>query len=237
MYFFIMLCLYSQVCIEFFLCVFGLVLALQCLHSHARHPPARHPPHHRLLGYQGVAFLQCALLVATTLCALLIWRHACPLPPHAPHAGSSWRPRSSWRPLTFDSSLLICFCSACTSDAACWLRRPPVRRRALRESTTSCSCLIVLALSVSLHRSNIIFASALPATNSFHLFTRDNKEWKIEQRQHTPLGLLQLELARERCVLYSEAHQERVVAGMRQGLADVGAAGTIADEHIMRNCP
>ena len=84
--------------------------------------------------------------------------------------------RSSWRPLTSDSSLLICFCSACTSDAACWLRRPPVRRRALRESTTSRSALIVLALSVSLHRSNIIFASDIPATNSFHLFTRDGVE-------------------------------------------------------------
>ena len=99
--------------------------------------------------------------------------------------------RSSWRPLTSDSSFLICFFSACTSDTACWLRRPPVRRRALRESTTSRSALIVLALSVSLHRSNIIFASDLTATNSFHLFTRDNKEWKIEQRQHTPLGLFQ----------------------------------------------
>ena len=88
MYFFIILCLYSQVCIEFFLCVFGLVLVLQCLHSHARRPPVRHPPHHHLLGYQGAAFLQCALLVATTLCALLMWRHACPLPPHAPHAVS-----------------------------------------------------------------------------------------------------------------------------------------------------
>ena len=68
-------------------------------------------------------------------------------------------------------------------------------------------------------------------------FHKDNKEWKIEQRQHTPLELLQLELARERRVLYSEAHQERVVAGMRQGSADVGVAGTIADEHIMQNCP
>jgi len=112
-----------------------------------------------------------------------------------------------------------------------------VRRRALRESTTSRSFLIVLALSVSLHRSNIVFASDITATNSFHLFTRDQKEWKMKQRQYTPLGLLQLELARERRVLYSEAHQERVVAGMRQGLADVGVAGTIADEHIMRNCP
>jgi len=33
MYFFIILCLYSQVCIEFFLGVFGLVLVLQNLHS------------------------------------------------------------------------------------------------------------------------------------------------------------------------------------------------------------
>ena len=52
MYFFIILCLHSQVCIEFFLCVFGLVLVLQYLHSHARRPPARHPPHHHLLGYR-----------------------------------------------------------------------------------------------------------------------------------------------------------------------------------------
>ena len=67
--------------------------------------------------------------------------------------------RSSWRPLTSDSSWMICLCSAYTSDADCWLRRPPVRRRALRESTTSRSCLIVLTLSVSLHRSSIVFAS------------------------------------------------------------------------------
>ena len=46
---------------------------------------------------------------------------------------------------------------------------------------------------------------------------------RVEQRQHTPLGLLQLELARERRVLYSEAHQERVVADMRQGSADTKA--------------
>ena len=65
MYFFIILCLYSQVCNEFFLCVFGLVLVLQYLHSHARRPPA----HHHLLGYHGAAFLRCALLVVTTLCA------------------------------------------------------------------------------------------------------------------------------------------------------------------------
>ena len=58
----------------------------------------------------------------------------------------------------------------------------------------------------------------------------------MNQRQHTPLGLLQLELARERRVLYSKAHQERVVAGMRKGSPDVGVAGTIAHEHIMRNC-
>jgi len=168
MYFFIILCLYLQVCIEFFLGVFGLVLVLQCLLSHVR-PPPRH--HH------GAAFLQCAILVVTTL------------------------------------------------------------RRALRESTISRSALIVWALSVSLHISKIIFASSLPVTNSFHLFTRDKKEWKIEQRQHTPLGLLQLELSREHRALYSEAHQERVVAGMRQGSTDVGVAWTIADEYIMWNCP
>ena len=44
MYFFIILCLYLQVCIEFFFGVFGLVLVLQCLHLHARCPPPRHPP-------------------------------------------------------------------------------------------------------------------------------------------------------------------------------------------------
>ena len=69
MYFFIILCLYSQVCNEFFLCVFGLVLVPECLHSHVRRPPDRHPPHHHLLGYHGAAFLRCALLVVTTLCA------------------------------------------------------------------------------------------------------------------------------------------------------------------------
>ena len=169
MNFFIILCLYSQFCIEFFLVVFGLVLVLQYLHSHVRRPPPRHPPHHHLLGYHGAAFLRCALLVV--------------------------------------------------------------------KSTTSRSFLIVLALSVSLHRSNIVFASDLTATNSFHLFTRDKKEWKMKQRQLTPLGLLQLELARERRVLYSEAHQERVVADMRQDSADVGVAGTITHEHILRNRP
>jgi len=140
MYFFIILCLYWQVCIEFFLGVFGLVLVLEYLHSHVRRPPPRQPPHHHLLGYHGAAVRpSCG---NNSVCATDL----------APRAA-----RSSWRSLTFDSSMLICFYSACTSDATCWLRRPPVRRRALRESTTSRSALIVLALSESLHRSNIIF--------------------------------------------------------------------------------
>jgi len=80
--------LYSLVCNEFFLGVFGLVLVLEFLLSHDRRPPVRHPPHHHLLGHHGAAFLRCALLVVTTVCALLIWRHAFTLPPHAPHAVS-----------------------------------------------------------------------------------------------------------------------------------------------------
>ena len=135
MYLFIILCLYSQVCSEFFLSVFGLVLVLECVHSHDRRPPVRHPPHHHLLGYHGAAFLQCARASRTP-------RVSVPLTLMCNLDGAA---RSSWRPLTFDSSLIICFCSTCTSDAACWLRRPPVRRHALRESTTSRSALEIMS--------------------------------------------------------------------------------------------
>lgn len=103
-------------------------------------------------------------------------------------------------------------------------------------STSVRSALIVLALSASLHETFIVHQTSRMqyCLSAPHPPKQESERWKFEQQQYIPLGLFELELAGERCVLHCKTNQQRVVAGVRKVCADFNFAGTIAHEHILR---